>query len=210
MIRPVGFRGAAFGAALEGDGRKDPVARAAISAALGIPSDWAWVRQVHGTGVAVATEPGLQGPADGIITSVEMLPLAIATADCYPVVIEGDDGAGIAHVGWRGAVAGVVTAVREALLDSGTAPIRAAIGPGIRSCCFEVGAEVSEEFDEGHRATTRWGTQGIDLVAAIMAQLEGLDVWDSGVCTMCGSGHHSFRRDGTAFRQVGIAWVPKA
>ena len=205
MIPAPGLTGAAFGKAADGD-RSDLESRRRIGAALGISSDWAWLRQVHGSRVVRAAKPGLAGAGDGLVTTVAGLPLAVATADCFPVALEGNGGAGIVHVGWRGAAAGVVGATRRALEDLGVELRRAAIGPGIGSCCFEVGGDVVEIFGD-YAAFTTWGTPSVDLGAVIEHELSGLEVWAVGECTMCGEGFHSFRRDGTEQRQVGLAWL---
>src|SRR5665811_1825785 len=89
MIRPAGFRGAFFGDASDGNGRDDPAARVQISDAIGVSTDWAFVDQVHGATVLGVHEPGLAGSADGMITDRPGLPLAIATADCLPIIVEG-------------------------------------------------------------------------------------------------------------------------
>ncbi len=205
MILVPGFAGAAFGTAADGD-RSDPEARRRIAAGLGVPAAWAWLRQVHGSRVLQATGPGLVGNGDGLVTAAAGLPLTVATADCFAVILEGEGGVGIAHVGWRGAAAGVVAATRRALEGLGVRPRRAAIGPGIGPCCFEVGAEVAGRF-AGHLGRTTWGAPSADLVGAFEAELSGLDVWRSGACTMCGEGFHSFRRDGTGNRQTALAWL---
>jgi len=206
MIRPPGFSGAAFGAALEGDGRIRQEDRWAISKRLGIPVEWAYLRQVHGGTVVRAEGAGLLGDGDGLFSTDHMLPMAVATADCYPIVIEAAGASGIAHAGWRGVVAGTVTALRAAMSSAGSAPVRAAVGPGIGACCFEVGPEVVSRFPGLERRTAR-GTVSVDLLEAIVRQLEGLDVWASRVCTHCGDGYNSYRRDGTDERQVAVAWV---
>ena len=206
MIRPEGFRGAAFGAAAAGDGRRDSAARAELSEWLGISAEWAFVRQVHGSKVVQADVPGLHGEADALVTTVPILPLTVAVADCVPIVLEGDGAVGIVHAGWRGAAAGVATAAVVAMAGLGAPPLRAAIGPGIGPCCFEVGPEVSERFP-GHTRSTGWGTMSVDLVGALQAQLGEIPTWVSEECTYCGTGHRSFRRDGTKERQVAVAWI---
>ncbi|HSM01911.1 MAG TPA: polyphenol oxidase family protein [Acidimicrobiia bacterium] len=207
MIRPEGFRGVAFGDASDGDARQDPGARSRISASLGISDRWAWLRQVHGAGVAAVTGPGDGGEADAAFTVVPGLPIAVSTADCLPVMLEGDGAVGVAHAGWRGAAAGVVRAVRRAMENAGVPPSRAAIGPGIGPCCFEVGSEVADRFP-GHASETGWGTLSVDLPAAVAADLEGLRIWMSRDCTRGDDRFHSYRRDGTSARQVAIAWLP--
>jgi len=206
MIRPPGFRGAAFGTAADGDGRHDPEARQRISEALGVPADWAYLHQVHGSRVREATSPGLQGDGDALFTAALRLPLAVGTADCVPVILEGPGGTGLAHMGWRGAAAGVVAALRAAMEAAGAAPVRAAVGPGIGPCCYEVGAEVLAALS-AFQARTRRGTASVDLSAAAASGLAGLEVWKAGLCTCCGSGFHSYRRDATRRRQVAVAWL---
>jgi hypothetical protein len=207
MIRPPGFRGAAFGTAADGDGRHDPEARRRICGELGLPSDWAFLHQVHGRRVWEAAAPGLQGDGDALFTTVPGLPLAVGTADCIPVALEGPGGVGLAHMGWRGAAAGVVGALRAEMEAAGVAPVRAAVGPGIGPCCYEVGAEVLEAL-AAFRCRTGRGRAGVDLPAAAAAGLGGLEVWQANACTSCGTGYHSYRRDGTRQRQVAVAWLP--
>lgn len=206
MIRPPGFLGAAFGGAADGEGRLDPAARQRISRELGIPGEWAYLHQVHGRRVFRAERPGLQGDGDALFTTVRRLPLAVGTADCLPVVLEGPGGIGLAHVGWRGAAAGVLDALRAAMEEAGAAPVRAAIGPGIGPCCYEVGPEVSGRLS-AFRARTREGREAVDLAAAAAAGLNGLDIWRAADCTCCGLGYHSHRRDATRQRQVSVAWL---
>jgi YfiH family protein len=207
MILPPGFRGAAFGDASDGDGRSHQESRMAIAASLGIAENWAWLRQVHGRGVVRVYEPGDHGEADAAFTSEVGLPLAVSTADCYPVILEADGAVGIAHSGWRGTAAGVVSALRDSMTAAGFSPARAAVGPGIGACCFEVGPDVALQFPES-QGQTSWGTTSVDLVAALAAALLDVDVWVSGRCTMSDGGYHSHRRDGTVARQVAVAWLP--
>lgn len=209
MIRPEGMTGAAFGAASDGDARLDLDARNRLSAELGISADWATVSQVHGDTAVEARNPGPQGEADALLTSVVGLPLVIATADCVPVILEGGNGVGVVHAGWRGLAAGVITEAREAAGAIGIVLERAAIGPSVGPCCYEVGPEVIAQLGD-FEATTDAGTTSIDLVAAARHQLEGLEIWESDSCTKSDRRFHSHRRDGTPNRQVTVAWLPSA
>jgi YfiH family protein len=210
MIRPPGLSGAAFGDAALGNGRDDPDARSRISALLGIPEAWARLRQVHGASVLRAGHAGDLGEGDAAFTEVADLPLVVATADCLPVVLEGRGGVGIAHAGWRGVVAGVVPALRNAMAAAGIPAGRAAIGPGIGPCCFEVNGDVAAKFAPHRVMTTSWGTTSVHLAGAIRDQLSGLEVWAADECTMCDPAYRSYRRDRTEERQVGVAWLPSA
>ncbi|NIA24181.1 MAG: laccase domain-containing protein [Gammaproteobacteria bacterium] len=197
----------AFSIAADGDLRSDAEARDAFAAALGISSEWATVRQVHGGAVVHVDRPGDAGAADALFTTVPGLPVAIFTADCYAVALLCDRGVGIAHAGWRGLAERVVHNLREAMIDAGVAPTRAVIGPGIGPCCFEVGEEVSAVFD-GHEAVTTSGTPSVDLAGVVRDELDGLDWWEDRGCTRCGRGFFSHRRDGTTKRMAGVAWLP--
>lgn len=207
MIRPEGFRGAAFGTAADGDARTDPAARLRLAAALQVSPDWAYVRQVHGAGVVTAAEPGLRGDADAIITAIDDLPLCVATADCVPVIIEGERTTAVVHAGWRGIVAGVVEATMTAIRDCGDTPLRAAVGPAIGPCCYEVGDEVLDGLAPFAAATT-WGSTSVDLPAAVAARLGSLPMWQADRCTFDSAELNSYRRDRTKLRQVAVTWLP--
>jgi len=207
MIRPPGFRGAVFASAADGDGRRYEAARARLSLRLGISEEWSYPSQVHGSRVVRVSRPGSAGTADAVYTTTPDLPLAIATADCAPVILEGPGVVGIVHAGWRGAVAGVLRAVLDAADRDGLAIERAAIGPSIRPCCYEVGREVADRFG-GHVGRTRDGGLSVDIAGYLEAQIEDLDVWRSEVCTYDSTRFHSFRRTQTEERQVALAWIP--
>ena len=130
----------------------------------------------------------------------------MATADCVPVIIEGARTTVVVHAGWRGMAAGVVDAGVAAVRIVGDTPLRAAIGPAIGPCCYEVGTEVLALFDPDV-ATTTWGTNSVDLWSAAEAQLGSLEVWRANVCTFTDARFLSHLRDGTKERQVSVAWL---
>ncbi len=204
MIRPPHLRGA-FTTGSEGDLRHG--SRRAVSHSLGISSNWATVRQVHSDRVVIVTHPGDAGEGDGLLTSAPDVPIAVFTADCLGVIIEGDDGAAVAHAGWRGLERGVVATALAEMVASGMQPRRAAIGPSIGPCCFEVGAEVLREFPVEFHSQTSWRTPSLDLRAVAARQLGGLEVWNADLCTRCESGYFSHRRDGTSHRMAALTWT---
>jgi YfiH family protein len=177
-------------------------------------------RQVHGAAVAevVATASGgvqLQpAEADAVVSSWPGVSIAIATADCVPVLASSQGGAAVAaiHAGWRGFAAGVLGAGIGALRRRAGAGARlvAAIGPYIGPCCYEVDAPVLRSLRSrfgGELARvlepTRPGHWRLDLGALARLELirEGLEEGAlgglSGACTCCDAGRfHSYRRDG--------------
>jgi len=207
MIRPPGGNGVAFTEAGDGDQRLDHQSHAAVATALDLPDDWASVRQVHGKVILRADEPGVVGEGDAVWSTASRLPLAVFTADCFGVVLHAPDAVGVAHAGWRGASAGLLSKLRAEMAASGYAPTRAAIGPGIGPCCFEVGDEVAAKF-VGFTAKTSWGTLSVDLAGFIVSALAGLEVWTADWCTMHQPGWFSHRRDQATERLATIGWLP--
>jgi polyphenol oxidase len=198
--------GAAFSTAADRDLRHDADARLAFAASNGISERWATARQVHGRTVVRVDTPGDAGEADALFTTELDLPVAVFTADCFPVTLHGSNGVGVAHAGWRGAAVGVVPALRHAMTNAGIAVERACIGPGIGACCFEVGPEVLERFP-GHHSVTTWGTASVDLPGVLAEQLGDLEIANDGRCTRCGEDLFSFRRNATRDRMAAVAWL---
>ena len=110
------------------------------------------VHQIHSAEVVTATGPfdAPRPQADGLVTATPGLALGVLTADCQPVLFA--DGAaqviGAAHAGWKGARAGVLEAVIDAMESLGARRdrIRAVIGPTISQRAYEVGPEFMDGF----------------------------------------------------------------
>ena len=93
---------------------------------------------------------------DGLITATPGLLLGIQTADCLPIILVDTKrhAVGVFHAGWRGTVKRIVEkGIGEMYRQFGTRPrdIKAAIGPGIQGCCYEVGEEVRIKFESQFR-----------------------------------------------------------
>lgn len=170
----------------------------------------------HGTRIAVIDHPRQDcGEADGMFTDRPGLLLGIATADCVPVLLARMDGRQVAalHVGWRGALAGIVQRFADLLRERGDEPgnWHAALGPAAAACCYEVSEEIVEQFSERHalpliRVAPR--PRRLNLSGIVHAQLSraGLQsISACSECTMCyrhrlegidtGFAFHSYRRD---------------
>jgi purine-nucleoside/S-methyl-5'-thioadenosine phosphorylase / adenosine deaminase len=109
-------------------------------------------RQIHSDLIhRVDHAPDHPLAGDGLITNVPGLLLAVLTADCIPVILvdKKNRAVGVLHAGWRGTVKRIVEkGVGEMRRHFGTDPrnLAAAIGPGVQSCCYEVGEEVRNKF----------------------------------------------------------------
>lgn len=112
-----------------------------------LPSEPVWLRQVHGTRVALGgTAPSLP-EADGIVATEADVVCAVLTADCLPVLLTTSDGSAVAaaHAGWRGLSAGILEKTVSAM-NATPERILAWLGPAISQPAFEVGDEVREQF----------------------------------------------------------------
>src|SRR5690606_4198690 len=107
--------------------------------------------------------------------------------------------------GWRGLASGVIEETIRVMSEVGSEPVRGWIGPGIGPCCFEVGEDVRAHFPEDLSETT-WGTMSVDLAAAALRRLDGIDMVVDRRCTAC-QGGLSHRRDRTPARMAAVGWV---
>ena len=108
--------------------------------------------EYHPAGCAFPDRPNQPlPPGDSLVTAQPGILLSIRTADCLPVFLVDPQHRAIAavHAGWRGALARVIENTlgeMRRLMGSRPAQMRAALGPSIRACCYEVGEEVVEAF----------------------------------------------------------------
>jgi YfiH family protein len=111
------------------------------------------LKQIHSDLIHwVDSVPDEQMVGDGLITATRNFLVGIQTADCLPVIIVDTKRKviGVLHAGWRGTAKRIVEkGVGEMIRRFGSRPrdMRAAIGPGIQGCCYEVGEEVRTKFE---------------------------------------------------------------
>ncbi len=134
-----------------GDSQPRPSSRAKLD--RNRPSALVTLRQIHSDIIhSVDSVPRETLAGDGLITATPGLLLAIQTADCLPVILVDTKrhAVGVFHAGWRGTVSRVVEkGIGEMQRAFGTRArdLKAAIGPGIHGCCYEVGEEVRTKFE---------------------------------------------------------------
>jgi YfiH family protein len=151
---------------------------------------------------------------DALVSRYPGTALAVQVADCFPILVADPDTMTVAaiHAGWRGTRSRILSKTVAAMRRvSGTDPgnLRVALGAGIRSCCFEVGAEVVAQFHHEYpngalvaRHPVHEGKFLLDLAAALHYQAEETGirpdrVFDLGLCTRCNPDEFfSYRREG--------------
>lgn len=183
---------------------------------------WGMVDEVHGVALHDldgATQPRwpLAAEADVLVTARPGVPLAVWAADCAPLALFGAGGTTVvAHVGWRGLVAGVVDVAVNALARRGDEVDLALVGPLIHPCCYEFGDDelrsvaaalgVDPARVSGY---TREGSPALDMPAAVGLALarHGLDATPTGPCTGCDTSWYSHRRRRDVGRHALVAWT---
>ncbi|MFD8497024.1 peptidoglycan editing factor PgeF [Amycolatopsis sp. NPDC059657] len=207
-----------LGGAVGDDARTVLANRAKTAVELGIdPERVVFMRQVHSADVGYVTEPyGSDAPElDAIYTDRPGLALGVLVADCAPVLVAGGGLVGAAHSGRVGTAAGVVPALVRAMAARGADPAAmvALVGPSACGGCYELSAEVRDEFTavlpEAWSAT-RSGKPSVDIRAGITAQFaaEGVrDVRHDDRCTIESAELYSYRRDRRTGRFAAYIWL---
>lgn len=199
---------------------------------VGAPAGtWTIGRQVHGAdlveveGPAAGNDANLPLEADALVLRRPGLVGGVRTADCVPLLLvaRGAGWAAAVHAGWRGTIAGIATAAVDRARRDGVnvAELRAALGPSIGACCYEVSCEIAESFARAGlpvlRAAEPSGHPRLDLrmINAVLLERAGLlatSIQHCGPCTRCACDrYHSFRADPQqAGRQLSwIGWAAR-
>ncbi|MDY6864063.1 MAG: peptidoglycan editing factor PgeF [Thermodesulfobacteriota bacterium] len=171
-------------------------------------------KQIHGSNVSIVNSKNKGKGAfeqedaidscDGLITSLEDVPLLILIADCIPLsffdpiygVI------GLVHGSWRGTLQGIAQkTVYKMKEEFGCHPedIIVGIGPSIGPCCYEVKEDVIEQFNKAFPGEAdsfliknKKDAAFLDLWTANFLQLQETGIKKenielSGICTSCNS-----------------------
>jgi len=128
--------------------------RSRIAAAMDVaPAQLLSLYQHHSPDVVTVDQtwvPGNGPKGDAMITNQPGIALAIATADCVPVLFADAENRiiGAAHAGWRGALGGVLQNTVEAMVALGAnrTTVRAVVGPCIHQSSYQVGYDVRDAF----------------------------------------------------------------
>ena len=182
-----------------------------------VPARLLTLRQIHSDRIHIIRDiPGHWNPPEGdaLTTDQAAVALGVQTADCFPVLMADPETGAIAciHSGWKGTLARLSRKTVEAMQSAfggDASKLLVAIGPGIRSCCYEVGEEVADPYRRAYPGLSLLqerslspGKYLLDLPGALSAQLAeaGIpagNVHDLGVCTRCRADEFfSYRAEG--------------
>ncbi len=191
--------------------------RARLRSELALPSEPAWLNQVHGTAVADAADGG-ECDADASVATRPGTVCAVLTADCLPLLLCDRAGSRVAavHAGWRGLLGGVIESAL-AQLGGDADQLMVWLGPAIGADAFEVGDEVRSAFiavDDAAATAFRPSPAGrwlADLYALARLRLNRCGVatvHGGGLCTFHDARRfYSYRRDGVTGRMASLIWL---
>ena len=179
------------------------------------PNDVVYAQQVHGTTLLRVPAAAGQRDADALFTDEPGRAVGVYTADCVPILLAHESGRSVCavHAGWRGSAARMATlAVRAFVAATGcrVSELRAAIGPHIGPCCYEVDAPVIGAIAERSvfRPAGRPEHALLDLFALNRLQLVGAGVPARAIervggCTGCDTDRYvSYRRERSSARML--------
>ena len=189
-----------------------------------LPSEPAWLTQVHGTTVVDAAQVSGLVEADAAIATEPGHVCVVQTADCLPVLFCDAAGkaVGAAHAGWRGLVSGVIENTIHRMRDAGANEIIAWLGPAIGPERFEVGQDVFDAFTgQNPKAVEAFKPipalpgkylADINLLARQRLADQGVvRIWGGTFCTVSDAERfYSFRRDRVTGRMASLIWLKQA
>lgn len=208
--------------------------RRALEASMRDPRQTVYLRQVHGDRIleAGSSDAGkgalvweeAMPDCDAVFTRVRGLALAVGHADCLAVALADVPAGllGVAHAGWRGALAGLPALLAKRLIQEGARPERlcAVLSPCLGPKHLELGEDQHKLFskafknagdfcsglDKGHFTLDLWSCARVQLeglgVNATQIQVQELDTADRADL------FYSHRRDaGVSGRMMTMAWL---
>jgi YfiH family protein len=161
----------------------------------------------HGVIVSNYSYTSFADQGDYLITFLSCNGIGVLTADCLPVVAidRSRSVVGIAHAGWKGALAGVVEAMIARMVDTygmNVDSMEFFLGPCAQVCCYQVGSDfVDRVKDAPHTLIERNGAYFFNLKEYVVHRLAQLSIslaainTSYSICTMCNKSFCSHRRD---------------
>ena len=189
-----------------------------LTTRLCLPSEPAWLEQVHDANVVVVEQTRFPCKADAAISFEAGHVCTVMVADCLPVLFCDQQASriGIAHAGWRGLAAGVLENTVSAL-DCDPATLYAFLGPAIGPDAYEVGDSVRDAFlTEHEQYALCFLPDNCDAWRANLYQLAKLKLQSVGVqnisgglhCTYYDSKHFfSYRRETNTGRMAALIYL---
>ena len=168
--------------------------------------------QTHSTNIEVVNNKKLvYSNVDGIFACNKNYALQVKTADCLPIffIHKHENIFGVIHAGWKGLKNGIITKSTKLLSSHiDLNEITAFIGPSISQKNYEVKNEFIDYF--GNKFIDKVENKffcNLKGVARSQLQKRGIkNVIDCNQCTYENKNYHSYRRNKTSKRMIGLIY----
>lgn len=174
-----------------------------------------YAKQTHSDNIKIIEDNDIEGEydnIDGFVTDRKDVVILTQYADCLPVYFydENKNIIALVHAGWQG----LYSAIHIKMLDimkkrygSNIEEIKAAVGIGIKECCYEISDEFYNKFyskfgkDKTEKSFKKIGERyhfDLEKFAEITLIEKGVkekNIIKSNICTKCSNKFHSYRRD---------------
>ena len=183
-----------------------------------LPSKPVWINQTHSNLSVDADLLSSIVEADASYSKKPGTVCGILTADCLPVFVSNKEGTavGIAHVGWKGLVNGII----ESLIvpfDCNGKDLVVHLGPAISQLSFEVGIEVKSQYISKNKnfencftnLNNRYYLDLYDAARVVLKSFGVSSISGGDRCTFKESEQYfSYRRDGKCSgRMAHLIWM---
>lgn len=167
------------------------------------------MNQVHGNCIVVVNDIWQEcEEADGMVTKLSDVPLAVRVADCGNISCYDPVARviGICHAGRRGTVAGIVSHLIASmkLLWSDAQNIYVYAWPSICQSCHQFVKQTEDLFDDQYCLDGLLDLRAVWRDQLLQAGCVPEHIVISPECTMCQSEFPSFKRNGTNERMIHI------
>jgi YfiH family protein len=169
--------------------------------------------QIHSTNIEVVNNKKIvYKNVDGIFSSNKNYALKVKTADCLPIffIHEHENIFGVIHAGWKGLKNGIISKSTKLLSShiNDLNEITVLIGPSISQKNYEVKNEFIDYF--GNEFIDKVGDKFFcNLKGVASSQLQKLgvkNIIDCNQCTYENENYHSYRRNKTSKRMIGLIY----
>ena len=171
------------------------------------------MEQIHSTNLKIVKkETTIYSNTDGIFSNNKNYCLKVRTADCLPIffIHQNDKIFGAIHAGWKGLKKNIIADSGKLLKNyvEDLSEMIVFIGPSISQKNYEVkkefidyfGNEFIEDVDDKLFCNLK------DIAKSQLNKIGITKVIDSNQCTYENENYHSFRRNNTSKRMVGIIY----
>jgi YfiH family protein len=185
-----------------------------------LPSAPVWINQTHSKISVDADSISSIVDADASYSKKLGTVCGVLSADCLPIFVCNRQGTtvGIAHVGWRGLVDGIIESLIKSF-DTNAEDLIVHLGPAISQLSFEVGKEVKSQYLSKNKNfessfTCLNNKHYLDLYEAARITLKSLginSISGGDKCTYKEQNQYfSYRRDGNrSGRMAHLIWMER-